>query len=94
MGSGNTTAIPAQIVCMMKHSGLLGADQRFKHGPLLRRSSLSRRRFGSFFRNACLMIFWLLHEIKKRRRGRPSFSGDGGRIVETQAAILTNAGPS
>lgn len=29
----------------------LGADQRFKHGPLLRRSSLSRRRFGSFFRN-------------------------------------------
>ena len=48
----------------------------------------------SLARDACLMILELLREIRKRRRGRPSFSGDGGRIVEMQAAILTNAGPS
>jgi hypothetical protein len=41
-----------------------------------------------------LMIFALLREIKKCRRGRPSFSGDGGRIGDVQAAILVNAGPS
>ncbi len=31
-------------------------------------------------------------EIKKRRRGRPSSSGDGGRVVNCEAAILTNLG--
>ncbi|MDQ0458493.1 hypothetical protein QO005_004862, partial [Rhizobium paknamense] len=42
---------------------------------------------------ACLMIFLLLREIKKRRRGWLPSSGDGGRIVDVQAAILANAGP-
>jgi len=44
--------------------------------------------------DACLMTICASREIKERRRGRPSSSGDGGRIVKCEAAILANAGPS
>ncbi len=59
MGSGNTTAIPAQIVCMMKHSGLLGADQRFKHGPLLRSVAASAVAGSAVFLQKCLSYDFL-----------------------------------